>query len=244
MAKQTINIGTAANDGTGDPLRTAFTKTNANFTEIYNAGLIPSQTGNNARYLSTDGAILSWAVPFSGSYADLTNKPTLFSGSYNDLTNKPTLFSGSYNDLTNKPTIPETNTNTHGGSAAIVVGQQNATRDNLTVRIVNNTISHANNSLDVEFKYSDSSNNVSIAASMLSSTYGSGQGNILSGVVVVNANNTTYQLVGNLPAAGDTLSFLVSDLSFHKIYRVIVIARNTPAVGIAGDAYCVIEELK
>ncbi len=180
--------------------------------------------------MSTDGAILSWAVPFSGSYADLTNKPTLFSGSYND--------------LTNKPTIPETNTNTHGGSAAIVVGQQNATRDNLTVRIVNNTISHANNSLDVEFKYSDSSNNVSIAASMLSSTYGSGQGNILSGVVVVNANNTTYQLVGNLPAAGDTLSFLVSDLSFHKIYRVIVIARNTPAVGIAGDAYCVIEELK
>ena len=230
MAKQTINIGTAANDGTGDPLRTAFTKTNANFTEIYNAGLIPSQTGNNARYLSTDGAILSWAVPFSGSYADLTNKPTLFSGSYND--------------LTNKPTIPETNTNTHGGSAAIVVGQQNATRDNLTVRIVNNTISHANNSLDVEFKYSDSSNNVSIAASMLSSTYGSGQGNILSGVVVVNANNTTYQLVGNLPAAGDTLSFLVSDLSFHKIYRVTVIARNMPAVGTAGDAYCVIEELK
>jgi len=43
---------------------------------------------------------------FSGSYTDLTNKPTLFSGSYTDLTNKPTLFSGSYNDLTNKPTIP------------------------------------------------------------------------------------------------------------------------------------------
>ncbi len=49
-------------------------------------------------------------VATSGSYADLTNKPTLFSGSYNDLTNKPTLFSGNYSDLTNKPTIP-TNTN-------------------------------------------------------------------------------------------------------------------------------------
>lgn len=49
-------------------------------------------------------------VATSGSYADLTNKPTLFSGSYADLTNKPTLFSGSYTDLTNKPTIP-TNTN-------------------------------------------------------------------------------------------------------------------------------------
>ena len=42
---------------------------------------------------------------FSGSYNDLTDKPTLFSGSYNDLTNKPTLFSGSYNDLTNKPAV-------------------------------------------------------------------------------------------------------------------------------------------
>jgi hypothetical protein len=37
MTKQTINIGTAANDGTGDPLRTAFTKSNDNFTELYSA---------------------------------------------------------------------------------------------------------------------------------------------------------------------------------------------------------------
>ena len=35
MAKQTIGIGSAANDGTGDPLRTAFTKINANFSELY-----------------------------------------------------------------------------------------------------------------------------------------------------------------------------------------------------------------
>jgi hypothetical protein len=35
MAKQTIGIGSAANDGTGDPLRTAFDKTNDNFNEIY-----------------------------------------------------------------------------------------------------------------------------------------------------------------------------------------------------------------
>lgn len=36
MAKQTINTGTVANDGTGDGLRTAFTKVNSNFTEVYN----------------------------------------------------------------------------------------------------------------------------------------------------------------------------------------------------------------
>ena len=35
MAKQIINIGSAANDGSGDPLRSAFDKINDNFTEVY-----------------------------------------------------------------------------------------------------------------------------------------------------------------------------------------------------------------
>lgn len=52
MAKQVIGVGAAANDGTGDPLRTAMIKINANFTELY------------------DGQ-------FSGAYADLTGKPTI-----------------------------------------------------------------------------------------------------------------------------------------------------------------------
>jgi hypothetical protein len=37
MAKQSISIGTSANDGTGDPLRTAFNKINSNFDELYGA---------------------------------------------------------------------------------------------------------------------------------------------------------------------------------------------------------------
>ena len=35
MAQQSINIGSSANDGTGDPLRTAFDKINDNFNELY-----------------------------------------------------------------------------------------------------------------------------------------------------------------------------------------------------------------
>ena len=35
MAQQSVSIGSSANDGTGDPLRTAFTKINANFSELY-----------------------------------------------------------------------------------------------------------------------------------------------------------------------------------------------------------------
>ena len=37
MAKLTVNIGTSANDRTGDNLRTAFNKINTNFTELYTA---------------------------------------------------------------------------------------------------------------------------------------------------------------------------------------------------------------
>jgi len=36
MSKQTINVGTASDDGTGDSLRAAFVKVNENFTEVYN----------------------------------------------------------------------------------------------------------------------------------------------------------------------------------------------------------------
>lgn len=38
MPQQVINIGSAPNDGTGDPLRTAFDKCNDNFTELYSGG--------------------------------------------------------------------------------------------------------------------------------------------------------------------------------------------------------------
>jgi len=35
MTQQNINIGQSANDKSGDPLRSAFTKVNANFTDLY-----------------------------------------------------------------------------------------------------------------------------------------------------------------------------------------------------------------
>lgn len=35
MAKEVINVGSAPNDGTGDPIRTAYIKCNNNFGELY-----------------------------------------------------------------------------------------------------------------------------------------------------------------------------------------------------------------
>ena len=45
MAKQVINTGTSANSKNGDPIRTAFNKVNANFTELYaSIGTVPNGT--------------------------------------------------------------------------------------------------------------------------------------------------------------------------------------------------------
>lgn len=42
MTQQIINVGTVANDGTGEALRTAFQAVNDNFTEVYTAGPVGS----------------------------------------------------------------------------------------------------------------------------------------------------------------------------------------------------------
>lgn len=55
MTKQTINLGTMADNKSGDPLRTAFTKINQNFDELY----------------ARDGG------DFDGSYNSLTDTPTI-----------------------------------------------------------------------------------------------------------------------------------------------------------------------
>ena len=46
MSQANINIGTVANDGTGDPIRTAMTKINSNFGEVYSAFAFNTSTNN------------------------------------------------------------------------------------------------------------------------------------------------------------------------------------------------------
>ena len=60
MVQQVINIGSAANDGTGDPLRAAFTKINNNFSEIYGKDAIGANfdlTDNTIYATNTNGNI-------------------------------------------------------------------------------------------------------------------------------------------------------------------------------------------
>jgi hypothetical protein len=58
MAQQLIDVGNVANDGQGDPLRTAFIKTNDNFTELYNiGGLTGIQNGNSNITIAANSTI-------------------------------------------------------------------------------------------------------------------------------------------------------------------------------------------
>jgi hypothetical protein len=61
MAKQTINIGSSANDGTGDQLRSAFDKVNDNFDEVYAAGPVGTNISvatNTISSSNTNGNII------------------------------------------------------------------------------------------------------------------------------------------------------------------------------------------
>lgn len=67
MAKQVIGIGTTANDGTGDPLRNAFNKTNENFTELYNGAGVADDSITYAKLGTefTTSAALATNVDFA-----------------------------------------------------------------------------------------------------------------------------------------------------------------------------------
>jgi len=61
MSQQIIDVGAAANDGTGESLRNAFTAVNSNFTEIYTAGPVGSNiaiSGNVITNIALNGNIV------------------------------------------------------------------------------------------------------------------------------------------------------------------------------------------
>ena len=68
MARQAINIGSSANDGTGDPLRTAFDKINDNFVELYG-------TDNDINTLDANLDVNNNAITTGVTNGDITITP-------------------------------------------------------------------------------------------------------------------------------------------------------------------------
>ena len=104
MTQKNINIGSSANKGDGDPLRTAFDKINDNFTELYAA------TGNSAKDISgsifgDDSTLLVDAVSSTIPAENLSGALPALDGSaltnisvssidFSNVTNTPTTIAG------------------------------------------------------------------------------------------------------------------------------------------------------
>ncbi len=135
MAKQTIGIGSAANDGTGDPLRTAFDKINDNFTELYNdetTGEVNSITATAP--LARDSAVGAVTI----SLADLG----IATGKIADDAVTADKLANSINTAIAANTAKVTNATHTGdvtGSAALTIAADAVT----TAKVLNDNITHA-----------------------------------------------------------------------------------------------------
>lgn len=85
MPQQTINVGTSANDGTGDTLRAGGQKINANFTELYAADVTHS-----ADIATLDGRVDTAEVDINAAEADIATLETTVAGIVVDLGTLPT----------------------------------------------------------------------------------------------------------------------------------------------------------
>ena len=147
MTRQNINIGSAANDGTGDTLRSAGTKINQNFQEIY------TQLGGDSSTLSNKVTLIDSAVVFEGVTADshetklIATDPTadrvislpdatgavVLDVATQTLTNK-TLSTPVIASISNSGTMTVP---TGGGTLATIGGTQTLTNKTLTSPILN-----------------------------------------------------------------------------------------------------------
>lgn len=69
MAKQTINVGTAPNDGTGDTLRAGFIKVNDNFDELYSNVVFDTNLAANLALYQTLAGLAANVAPLTANAA-------------------------------------------------------------------------------------------------------------------------------------------------------------------------------
>jgi len=94
MSQQYINIGSTPNDGLGDPIRTAFQKTNDNFSQLFPVANVITIIGNgisvtgniSGNYFIGNGALLTGITSTYGN-SNVANYLPTYSGNLTSLNN-------------------------------------------------------------------------------------------------------------------------------------------------------------
>jgi hypothetical protein len=138
MAKQTILTGTVANDKTGDTIRAAFTKVNANFTELYNIGVQGTQGTTGAQGITgaqgTQGAVGSGSQGTQGTIGS--------QGIQGTRATEDRLINGSYEvvlNATGELTFPEGANITDTATTIIITPPGAAAGQSLVIRPTSST---------------------------------------------------------------------------------------------------------
>ena len=120
MAKLIINVGEEANDGTGDPIRTAMTKSNTNFTELYESvadlegggtgygnvevsAHLNVSTAEDDQVLSWDGVDYAWVDAGAGSSYSNADAVAAVVASDLDMAGNKVLFGNVYPGVSDLP---------------------------------------------------------------------------------------------------------------------------------------------
>lgn len=144
-------------------------------------------------------------VATTGSYSDISNKPTIPDGTYGNLTGKPTLFSGSYADLTSKPSLITKATSISSIGTAVVL-------DTISVRYFSD-----GGYIVPQISSTSGSLNVSIFGRIL---YSSGSGGADVRAAIPTLTSFTYINTGFVSNNIIWEFVTVVDNTNSKIYRV------------------------
>jgi hypothetical protein len=251
MTQQIINTGNAANDGTGESLRSAFVAVNENFTEIYTAGPVGTNvsiTGNVVTVLGQNNNLVlrgngvgniqanSSIVPSLDGVHDLGAPGTRFDTAY------ATYFVGNGSLLTGIVV---------SGGTAIVNGNSNV---NVAANSVV-TIGISGTGNVVTFDVANTVFNTSIsAAGNITGSYFIGNGALLTGiaagstsnisngtsnVTVVANGNTIIGVAGNTAAVfantGAYITGLVSAIGNAKAGNIVTAGSVTATGNVTGN---------
>ena len=220
MAKQTIGIGTTANDGTGDPLRDAFDKVNDNFDEVYSAFTFASNNATVANnVLIGNSTVNSVSNSTTVSISNSTSEVTATSGSI--LVGNSTV-----NSVANSSNIVVSNS-----TSSITVSEGTIAVGNSTVNttanssLVNATSVTVNSNTGLTLGTSDTSaNGFTYLPNGLIIQYGSVDANTTVGdITFANVFPTgLYSLTVTTNIAG----------AYDSTYQSIVIASNTSTANV------------